>query len=107
MLIRDPLKRLGSESDAKEIKSHPFFKEIDWEKLYQKKIDPPFKPTVGTDGVTGWNNFDSEFTDMPIEPNSLENKQQGFDTVEVDFGGFTYDETARKRDSNPKMFLNN
>lgn len=28
------------------MKDHPFFREIDWEMLAQKDIDPPFKPRV-------------------------------------------------------------
>jgi hypothetical protein len=105
LLNRDPLKRLGSEADAKEIKSHPFFKEIDWEKLFQKKIEPPFKPSVGKDGIASWSNFDSEFTDLPIEPDpNIENQLHDFDAVEVDFGGFTYEGSARKKDSYPNLY---
>ena len=29
-LERDPRDRIGSDGDAKEIKQHPFFREIDW-----------------------------------------------------------------------------
>jgi len=39
--------RLGSSlEDAKEIKSHPFFKNIEWEQLKKKKNQPPFKPIL-------------------------------------------------------------
>lgn len=37
----DPENRLGFREGAAEIKKHPFFKEIDFEKLLQKKIEPP------------------------------------------------------------------
>lgn len=43
LLERDPNKRL---SDSTAIKSHPYFKGIDWEKLLQKEITPPFIPPV-------------------------------------------------------------
>lgn len=47
LLEQDPAKRLGnSEQDAKDIKVHPFFSKIDWNKLYNKEIEPPFKPFV-------------------------------------------------------------
>jgi hypothetical protein len=105
LLTRDPSKRLGSGSDAVEIKKHPFFKDIDWEKLYQKKIDPPFKPNIGKDGTTDSSNFDTEFTKLPVESNSLENQESGFTALDMDFGGFTYDESARKRDSDSQGFL--
>jgi serum/glucocorticoid-regulated kinase 2 len=46
LLTRDPAQRLGV-NGAEEIKRHPFFaKAIDWKKLMQKKIQPPFKPSV-------------------------------------------------------------
>lgn len=46
LLTRDPQQRLGV-TGAESIKSHPFFaKHIDFKKLMQKKIQPPFKPNV-------------------------------------------------------------
>jgi len=36
LLCRDPEKRLGSEKDAQEIKEHPIFKGINWEKVINK-----------------------------------------------------------------------
>ena len=35
-----------SASQQEEIKCHPFFKTIDWQLLYDKKIDPPYNPNV-------------------------------------------------------------
>jgi hypothetical protein len=44
-LQRDPKLRLGSgKSDHLEIKSHPFFRSVDWVKLFNKEIEPQFKP---------------------------------------------------------------
>jgi serum/glucocorticoid-regulated kinase 2 len=46
LLNRDPTRRLGV-NGAEEIKRHPFFgKHIDFRKLLEKKIQPPFKPSV-------------------------------------------------------------
>ena len=48
LLTRDPTRRLGV-NGADEIKKHPFFaKNIDFDKLVQKKIQPPFKPSVAS-----------------------------------------------------------
>ena len=48
LLTRDPTKRLAV-NGADEIKKHPFFaKNIDFDKLVQKKIQPPFKPSVAS-----------------------------------------------------------
>lgn len=43
LLERDAEKRLA---DPNLIKRHPFFKSIDWEAQYNKKIPPPFIPDV-------------------------------------------------------------
>lgn len=40
-----PASRLGYYG-PQEVKQHLFFTEIDWELLYQKKIEPPFKPKL-------------------------------------------------------------
>jgi len=39
LLERDPQKRLGSGTKgAENIKSHPFFKELDWSKLSKREL---------------------------------------------------------------------
>mmetsp|Transcript_27237 Transcript_27237/g.20385 ORF Transcript_27237/g.20385 Transcript_27237/m.20385 type:complete len:113 (+) Transcript_27237:2256-2594(+) len=46
LLNRNPNKRLGAgPTDAEEIKKHPFFNEIDWEKVYKRECSVP-KPVV-------------------------------------------------------------
>uniref|UniRef100_A0A5F9DMD8 non-specific serine/threonine protein kinase n=1 Tax=Oryctolagus cuniculus TaxID=9986 RepID=A0A5F9DMD8_RABIT len=45
---------------VEEIKRHPFFVTIDWNKLFWKEIKPPFKPAVGRPEDTF--HFDPEFT---------------------------------------------
>lgn len=58
---RNPCNRLGAGSDGvEEIKRHPFFVTIDWNKLYRREIKPPFKPAVGRPEDTF--HFDPEFT---------------------------------------------
>uniref|UniRef100_A0A8D2LPG8 non-specific serine/threonine protein kinase n=1 Tax=Varanus komodoensis TaxID=61221 RepID=A0A8D2LPG8_VARKO len=58
---RNPSNRLGAGLDGvEEIKRHPFFATIDWNKLYRKEIKPPFKPAVGRPEDTF--HFDPEFT---------------------------------------------
>lgn len=50
-MSKNPLKRLGAgERDAEEIKEHDFFKGINWDEIYQRRLSPPipeireFKP---------------------------------------------------------------
>lgn len=40
LLIKDPERRLGSKN-KEEIKRHPFFKNLDWEKMANKELVPP------------------------------------------------------------------
>ena len=49
LLDRRPDHRLGAKGPS-EIKAHPFFNQIDWRKLLQRRYDPTFKPNV----VCGW-----------------------------------------------------
>ncbi|CAO1626780.1 unnamed protein product [Sympodiomycopsis kandeliae] len=61
LLTRDPAKRLGSgDRDAEEIKAHPFFRDINWDDMFHKRVPPPFKPTLKNASDTSW--FDTEFT---------------------------------------------
>lgn len=63
LLTREPEMRLGSgPTDAQEIMSHAFFKGINWEEVYHKRIPPPFKPSVKNEKDTS--NFDQEFTSV-------------------------------------------
>ena len=42
LLERDPNKRLGGGNrDAQEIKDHPYFKDVNWDDIYNKKLKPP------------------------------------------------------------------
>jgi hypothetical protein len=46
LLERDPLKRLGMKSSPYgRIRKHPFFVKIDWNKLKNRQVEPPFIPT--------------------------------------------------------------
>ena len=42
LLQKDPRKRLGGGNlDAEEIKQHPYFKDVNWDDVYYKRIPPP------------------------------------------------------------------
>lgn len=88
LLNRDPTKRLGV-NGAEEIKKHPFFeKHIDFKKLLQKKIQPPFKPSVAS--PVDVSNFDTVFTtEDPID--SYVDGSHLSSTVQAQFAGFSYD----------------
>lgn len=64
LLDRDPKRRLGAgPGDAEEIKKHPFFSEINWEDVLEKKIKPEWIPPIKDE--TDTSNFDKEFTTQP------------------------------------------
>ncbi|MED6238986.1 Serine/threonine-protein kinase N2 [Ataeniobius toweri] len=81
LLRRNPERRLGSgEKDAEEVKKQPFFRNMDWEALLQRKVPPPFVPSIcGKEDVS---NFDEEFTmeppalTPPREPRTLSRRDQ-------------------------------
>lgn len=63
LLTREPDQRLGSgATDAQEIMSQPFFRNINWDDVYHKRVPPPFLPVIKN--ATDTSNFDSEFTSV-------------------------------------------
>ncbi len=63
LLMREPELRLGSgPTDAQEIMSHAFFRNINWDDFREKKVPPPFLPQISN--PTDTSNFDSEFTSV-------------------------------------------
>jgi serine/threonine protein kinase len=47
LLEKDPRKRLGARG-VDQIKSHPFFMNINWSAMEQRKVKPPLKPKVSS-----------------------------------------------------------
>ncbi|KAF2735464.1 hypothetical protein EJ04DRAFT_194884 [Polyplosphaeria fusca] len=63
LLTREPELRLGSgPTDAQEIMSHAFFRSINWDDVYHKRIPAPFIPQITS--ATDTSNFDTEFTSV-------------------------------------------
>lgn len=91
LLNRNPKHRLGALNDARELKEHPFFQDIDWNLLKSKNIPPPFKPHLLSE--TDTSNFDPEFTNESTSV--LKNKMDMGSTplspgIQANFKGFTY-----------------
>jgi protein-serine/threonine kinase len=91
LLNRNPKHRLGATNDARELRAHPFFNDIDWDLLRSKSIPPPFKPHLTSE--TDTSNFDPEFTS---ESTSVLKKQMEMAStplspgIQANFKGFTY-----------------
>jgi len=61
LLTKDPDKRLGGgQGDAEEVKKHVFFEPINWDDLYNRQVEPPFKPEIKD--ATDVSYFDTDFT---------------------------------------------
>jgi len=88
LLERNPKKRLGGGSgDVEEIKKHPFFKSIDWTKLENKEIEPPFRPYLINELDVRF--FDPESTAEVARHSFI--TRPGLDNDEQDpFQGFSY-----------------
>ena len=83
LLTRDPAQRLGV-NGTDVIKRHRFFEKIDWQRLAQKKIQPPFKPSVRS--PVDVSNFDTVFTaEQPLD--SVVEGSRLSQTVQAQFEG--------------------
>lgn len=89
LLKRNPDERLGSARDVEEIKEHEFFKDINWDDLYNKKINVSFKPQVKN--IEDTSNFDEEFLQEPVVDSVVQGSQQQIrEGREVAYDGFTF-----------------
>ena len=87
LLTVNPKKRLGyGEEDATKIKQHDFFKEVDWDKYWNKEIEPPFLPEFNDEEDLRY--FDKMFTDEPVNNDrpTVYSRPRDFSV----YKGFTY-----------------
>ncbi|KAI9373730.1 kinase-like domain-containing protein [Aspergillus egyptiacus] len=68
LLRKEPSKRLGYHmpKDLQTLKSHRFFRKIDWRALERRALTPPIVPVV-TDPALA-ENFSVDFTQLPLSP---------------------------------------
>lgn len=84
LLQKDPLKRLGSgPKGAEEIKTHKWFRTINWKKIETRELEPKFKPDVSGQDCTA--NFDKCWTAMPLDDSPAPTPTAG-----EHFQGYTY-----------------
>jgi hypothetical protein len=65
LTTKQSAKRLGWNGDFEEIKTHKFFSCIDWKKLSERQIEPPFNPLVSSEVDTRY--LDKEFTGENVQ----------------------------------------
>jgi len=94
LLNRDPTKRLGSKDDVNDIRSHQFFKDMSWDKLYKKEIEPSYKPKLKEKAETkqDTSNFDETFTKEPVVDSVVQGSKLGETVAEEGnaFSDFTF-----------------
>jgi len=92
LFVKDPNRRLGAINDAEEIKSHPWFRQIDWNKLLRKQVHPPFIPDLA--GPLDLHNFDEEFTRMPVVDSAGREAHLASLQESPTYRGFTYQDST-------------
>lgn len=87
LLTREPEMRLGSgPTDAQEIMSHAFFRNINWDDIYNKRVAPPFVPQITS--PTDTSNFDTEFTSVTPVLTPVQSVLS--QAMQEEFRGFSY-----------------
>ena len=70
LLVRDTTQRLGCmKRAAQDITEHKFYQSLDWDKVVERKLEPPLKPfLLGEDDT-------SNFIDYTEEDKQAENRE--------------------------------
>ena len=90
-LRKEPKKRLGANmaKDLHTIKSHRFFRKIDWVRLDRRELEPPIKPLITDPSLA--ENFSVEFTDLALSPVTVSPlSADGIRNEQNPFGGFSF-----------------
>ncbi len=88
LLARDPAQRLGARGGVEEVKQHPFFAGVEWDKIYAKQVEPPFKPKLKSEADTA--NFDPRFTSEAPSDSPEPNAKKISPELQKLFTGFEY-----------------
>ena len=92
LFVVNPQKRLGFNS-AQEVKDHPFFKDIDFDKVINKEYTPPFIPKLDSDTDLRYfdNHIESKKSQDDKNENEEENKDKKSEKDDYHFEGFSYE----------------
>lgn len=104
LLRKDPKKRLGANmpKDLQTIKSHRFFRKINWKQLAAREMEPPIQPMI-TDPELA-ENFSPEFTELSLSPMMTKDDFPLTPPKEELFGGFSFVASSSLLESNGFAF---
>ena len=104
LFVTNPKKRLGYRG-ADEVKQHPFFKGVDFDKVLRKEYKPPFIPKLKDDLDLSY--FDESFTELRVDSEKNDEKDEGEDEKDdFKFEGFSYqpkDENLKNEENDEKL----
>ena len=104
LFVSNPIKRLGYRG-ADEVKQHPFFKGVDFDKVLRKEYKPPFIPKLKDDLDLSY--FDESFTELRVDSEKNDEKDEGEDEKDdFKFEGFSYqpkDENLKNEENDEKL----
>ncbi|XP_072526820.1 ribosomal protein S6 kinase beta-2-like [Salminus brasiliensis] len=87
LLKKNSPQRLGSgKGDCADIQKHPFFRLINWDDLLNKRLEPPYRPSLQSDEDVS--QFDSRFTRQTPVDSPDDTTLSG--SADHAFAGFTY-----------------
>ena len=92
LLIIDPSKRIGNGvNKSDDIRNHPYFSDIDWNKAMKKELEPPFVPKL--EDETDIKYFEKSLKESPVfSDNSglVISNEENENDEEDNYEGFTF-----------------
>lgn len=87
LMKRQVSQRLGSgPNDGQAVRAHPFFKNVNWEDVVARRLDPPIKPVLASEDDVS--QFDTKFTkEIPVDSPDETTLSESANLI---FQGFTY-----------------
>ncbi|XP_053685216.1 ribosomal protein S6 kinase beta-2 isoform X2 [Sabethes cyaneus] len=87
LMKRQVSQRLGSgPSDGQAVQAHPFFKNVNWDDVLNRRIEPPIKPVLRSEDDVS--QFDTKFTkQIPVDSPDDSTLSESANLI---FQGFTY-----------------
>lgn len=97
LLNRNPEKRLGAKG-VDQIFKHPFFKDVNWDDVTNKKYEPPYKPKLKN--IIDLSHISSSYTEFNLDHDTVDQVMSFDQKKQRHMSEFSY-----SCDDVPKNFL--